>query len=60
MTPADPNKLGGTPGGDQQTRPKNEAGLDDSQDEQEAENSDGEDFMVFFDKDEIESTKQWQ
>jgi hypothetical protein len=39
---------------------KHEDGQEDSQEEPEGENSDGEDFMVYFDKDEIESTKQWQ
>ena len=39
---------------------KHEDGQEDSQEEPEGENSDGEDFMVCFDKDEIESTKQWQ
>jgi hypothetical protein len=39
---------------------KNDEGQEDSQEEPEGENSDNEDFMVFFDKDEIESTKQWQ
>lgn len=39
---------------------KHDEGQEDSQEEPEGENSDGEDFMVFFDRDEIESTKQWQ
>ena len=38
---------------------KDDAAGDDSQEEHEGENSDGEEFINFFDRDEIESTYQW-
>ncbi len=43
-----------------QPPPKAKEEGDDSQEEQEGENSDGEEFMVFYDKAEIDSTKNWQ
>jgi hypothetical protein len=39
---------------------KREEGAEDSQEEHEGENSDGEEFINFFDRDEIESTIKWQ